>query len=63
MIKIQDEYKEEYQSLYDTYISYYNAYIDSKNKTNQFLFLMLGARTNLKYFIKKHKMGECVQQR
>ena len=57
MIKIQDKYKEEYQSLYDTYISYYNAYIDSKNKTNQFLFLMLGARTNLKHFIKKHKMG------
>ena len=55
MIKIQDEYKEEYQSLYNTYISYYNAYIDSKNKTNQFLFLMLGAKTNLKYFIKKHK--------
>ena len=53
MIKIQDEY----QSLYDTYISYYNAYIKSKNKTNQLLFLMLGARTNLKYFIKKHKMG------
>ena len=57
MIEIQDEYKEEYQSLYDTYISYYNAYIESKNKTNQFLFLMLGARTNLKYFAKKHKMG------
>ena len=57
MIKIRDDYKEEYQSLYNTYMSYYNAYIKSKNKTNQFLFLMLGARTNLKYFTKKHKMG------
>ena len=57
MIKIQDEYKKEYRSLYDTYMSYYNAYIKSKNKTNKLLFLMLGARTNLKYFIKKHKMG------
>lgn len=55
MIEIQDEYKEEYESLYNTYISYYDAYIKSKNKTNQFLFLMLGARTNLKYFAKKHK--------
>ena len=58
MIKIQDEYKEEYQDLYNTYISYYDAYIKSKNKTNQFLFLMLGARTNLKYFVKKYKMGQ-----
>ena len=57
MIKIRDDYKEEYQSLYNTYMSYYNAYIKSKNKTNQFLFLMLGAKTNLKYFAKKHKMG------
>ena len=53
MIEIQDEY----QSLYDTYISYYNAYIKSKNKTNKLLFLMLGAKTNLKYFAKIHKMG------
>ena len=58
MIEIQDEYKEEYESLYNTYMSYYNAYIKSKNKTNKLLFLMLGARTNLKYFAKKHKMGQ-----
>ena len=58
MTEIQDEYKEEYEFLYNTYMSYYNAYIKSKNKTNQFLFLMLGARTNLKYFAKKHKMGQ-----
>ena len=55
MTEIQDEYKEEYKSLYNTYMSYYNAYIKSKNKTNKLLFLMLGARTNLKYFAKKHK--------
>ena len=60
MKKIPEEYQKEYQDLYNTYISYYDAYIKSRNKTNQFLFLMLGARTNLKYFIKKHKMGEYV---
>ena len=54
MKKIPEEYQKEYQDLYDTYISYYNAYIDAKNKTNQFLFLMLGARTNLKYFKSKY---------
>ena len=58
MKKIPEEYQKEYQDLYDTYMSYYNAYIDAKNKTNQFLFLMLGARTNLKYFVKKYKMGQ-----
>ena len=54
MKKIPEEYQKEYQDLYDTDISYYNAHIDAKNKTNQFLFLMLGARTNLKYFKSKY---------
>ena len=58
MKKIPEEYQKEYESLYNTYMSYYNAYIKSKNKTNKLLFLMLGARTNLKYFSKKHKMGQ-----
>ena len=60
MKKIPEEYQKEYQDLYDIYMSYYDAYIKSKNKTNKLLFLMLGARTNLKYFSKKHKMGEYV---
>ena len=54
MKKIPEEYQKEYQDLYDIYMSYYDTYIKSKNKTNQFLFLMLGARTNLKYFKKKY---------